>query len=218
MSNSNRVDRLYDLWPYTKSDGTFDYEKYREVQIAANLRKKDRVWALRPNIAFLSEYIRARVPSVRFGLCHGTRSGKEQEWFAEDLGCEVLGTEISPAAATIPRTIVWDFHEAKPEWIGNVDFIYSNSFDHTYDPERCLNTWMRCLSSNGVCILEHSTGHVGAKETDPFGAPLHVMPFLALQFGRGKYAVHEILRAPETTKMDGVEFEAAFLVLKNNSW
>ena len=26
------------------------------------------------------------------------------------------------------------FPEVKPEWIGKADFIYSNSFDHSYDP------------------------------------------------------------------------------------
>ncbi|MBK6621188.1 MAG: hypothetical protein IPG32_10020 [Saprospirales bacterium] len=51
------------------------------------------------------------------------------------MNCEVIGTEISDSASKFSHTIEWDFHEVKPEWIGRADFIYSNSFDHSYDPE-----------------------------------------------------------------------------------
>ena len=33
--------------------------------------------------------------------------------------------------------------------------IYSNSFDHSYDPVKCLNTWKDQLSSDGSLYLEH---------------------------------------------------------------
>jgi hypothetical protein len=107
-----------------------------------------------------------------------------------------IGTEISDSAEQFPNTIQWDFHEVKPEWIGAVDFIYSNSFDHTYDPEKCLNAWMSCLKPGGVCILGHSSGHEQAHELDPFGAHVARMPYLILTWGKGKYFVREILDAP----------------------
>ncbi len=184
------------LYSYARADGTFDYDKYREAQIAGNYKKLDNVWVREENVEFLANYIRETVGDVRFGICHGTRRGKEQEWFIKYLGCDVIGTEISDTAEQFPNTIQWDFHDVKPEWIDATDFIYSNSLDHSYDPEKCLNAWMSCVTPRGVCILEHSSGHERAHKTDPFGAHVSQMPFLILTWSKGKYFVREILDAP----------------------
>ena len=95
-------------------------------------------------------------------------------------------------------SIQWDFHKTKDEWIDSVDFIYSNSFDHSYDPEGCLNAWMGCVRPGGLCILEHSSAHGpgGVNELDPFGAHLAIMPYLVTTLGGGRYGVHELLEAP----------------------
>jgi hypothetical protein len=190
------------LYTYLKEDGSFDYEKYRQIQEEGNKRKLNLIWAIEENIAFLSTYIKDVVGSPLFGICHGTRRGKEQEWFRKYLGCEVIGTEISDTAENFPHTIRWDFHEVKPEWRDSVDFIYSNSFDHSYDPEKCLNAWMSCVRKGGICILEHSSLHEpeGASELDPFGADICVMPYLIATWGRGEYGVRQLLVAP--TKSD----------------
>jgi hypothetical protein len=168
------------------------------VQQEGNRKKLDYVWVIEENIEFVSSYIKSLLPHPRFGICHGTRRGKEQEWFRKYLGCEVIGTEISDTATNFPHTIQWDFHRVKPEWIGAVDFIYSNSFDHSYDPETCLNGWMSCLKKGGICILEHSSFHEtqAANELDPFGADLQVMPYLIATWGKGEYGVRQLLRAP----------------------
>lgn len=140
------------LYSYARADGTFDYDKYREAQITGNYKKLDNVWVSEENVEFLANYIRETVGDVRFGICHGTRRGKEQEWFIKYLGCDVIGTEISDTAEQFPNTIQWDFHDVKPEWIDSTDFIYSNSLDHSYDPEKRLNAWMSCVTPRGVCI------------------------------------------------------------------
>ena len=184
------------IYQYLNADGSFNYAHYRQVQTAGNKRKIDRVWVKQENISFLSEYIRSKVGQPNFGICHGTRRGKEQEWFRAILGCDVIGTEISDTADQFPHTIKWDFHETKPEWINAVDFIYSNSFDHSHDPERCLNAWMSCINKNGMCILEHTSDHERATELDPFGAPVSLMPYLILSWGKGQFYVTEILDAP----------------------
>ena len=108
----------------------------------------------------------------------------------------MIGTEISDTAEQFPNTIQWDFHDVKPEWIDATDFIYSNSLDHSYDPEKCLNAWMSCVTPRGVCILEHSPGHERAHKLDPFGAHASQMPYLILTWGKGKYFVREILDGP----------------------
>ena len=65
------------LYSYARADGTFDYDKYREAQIAGNYKKRDNVWVREENVEFLANYIRETVGDVRFGICHGTRRGKE---------------------------------------------------------------------------------------------------------------------------------------------
>jgi hypothetical protein len=184
------------LHKYLRDDGSFDYERYRRVQTEGNKIKLDYVWARRENIAFLADYIRKSIGQPRFGICHGTRRGKEQEWFREYLRCEVIGTEISDTAEQFPHTIRWDFHEARPEWLGSVDFIYSNSLDHSYDPEKCLNVWMSCLRSGGLCVVEHSSDDEGSSEIDPFGAGIELMPYLILKWGKGVYGIRELIEAP----------------------
>lgn len=184
------------LYRYRREDGSFDYERYREVQTEGNKRKLDKVWAVEGNIAFLAGWLRERMTPT-FGLCHGTRRGKEQEWFRKHLGCEVLGTEISDTATQFPYTIQWDFHEVKPEWVDAVDFIYSNSLDHSYDPKKALDAWMSCVRpGSGVCLLEHTSRHEHATELDPFGASIEEMPGLIAEWGAGRYHVTDVLDAP----------------------
>jgi hypothetical protein len=198
LSKAQRPEAGFALYRYVKGDGSFDYERYRQIQVEGNKKKLDQVWVIEENIAFLSDYIKKTVGQPRFGLCHGTRQGKEQGWFAKYLGCKVIGTDISDTAARYPNTIQWDFHETKPEWIDAVDFIYSNSFDHSYDPIKSLNAWMSCIKPGGLCILEHTTAHTpsGVSDLDPFGAELALMPYLIACWAEGKYAVREILPAP----------------------
>ena len=211
--NTRKESSGFVLYPYLRSDGSFDYEKYSQIQKEGNKRKIENVWVIEENIAFLSNYIRKIIATPRFGICHGTRRGKEQEWFRNYLNCEVIGTEISNTAEKFPYTIQWDFHDIKPEWIDSADFIYSNSFDHTYDPEKCLNAWMSCVKKGGVCIIEHSSGHdtSGASELDPFGADIVQMPYLITKWGNGKYGVRQILKAPK--KMDSLTY-CYFIVIQ----
>lgn len=181
-------------------DGSFNYAAYREIQQRGNREKIENVWVIEENVRFLADYIKRNVGSPEFGICHGTRRGKEQEWFRKYLECDVIGTEISDTATSFAHTIQWDFHDVKSEWINSCDFIYSNSFDHSYDPERCLNAWLQCVRQGGLCILEHTTGHgpAGASALDPFGADLEVMPYLVTLWGQGAFGVREIVVAPKT--------------------
>jgi len=158
-----------------------DYDEYKKKQIQANVRKLDRIWVDPNSLIAIMKFIHSELNvNPKTILCHGTRRGLEQKYIIEFFNgiglkdLEVIGTEISHTAKQFPNTIEWDFHEAKDEWIGNVDIIYSNSFDHSIKPKECLDTWMSCLKENGVCVIEYST-HTDHKmcETDPFAATLH---------------------------------------------
>jgi hypothetical protein len=189
----------FKLVDYRKDDGSFDYERYKQVQQEGNLQKLENNWVLEGNIKFLSDYLKNTISPISFGICHGTRRGNEQKWFRDCLHCEVIGTEISDSASQFPHTIQWDFHKSNPDWLGKADFIYSNSFDHSFNPEACLNTWIDSLKIGGLCILEHSNLHApeGANELDPFGAEIEIMPYLITKWGKGRFFVREILDAPE---------------------
>jgi len=77
-------------------------------------------------------------------------------YFRHYLGIPVVGTELSPLGKYFKYVVEMDFHDVVPEWKRNTDFIYSNSLDHSYDPEYCLDQWMSCLTKEGVCIIQWS--------------------------------------------------------------
>ena len=205
------------LHKFLRADGSFDYDRYRQLQTAANKENVEKVWAQEGNIEFLAKYIKQTIGPPKFGICHGTRRGLEQQWFRKHLSCEVIGTEISETATQFPNTVQWDFHEVKPEWIDNLDFIYSNSFDHSYDPEKCLNAWMRCVRPGGLCIIEHSSLHSpeGATEVDPFGADIVEMPYLILTWAKGKFGIRDMLEAPVRPAIYDVRYQY-FIVIQRH--
>jgi hypothetical protein len=149
-----------------------DYETYVKAQTATNKEKLHKVWAQEQEIDQIASYIETHIPNPTFGICHGVRNGWEVEKFKELLGVDVIGTEISDTAAQFPGVIQWDFHKVKDEWINNVDFIYSNALDHSYDPQFCLDQWMRCLKPTGRCFIQwtvfHGEGDIDG--ADCFGA------------------------------------------------
>jgi hypothetical protein len=147
------------------------YDEYTKCQIAANKKKSSNVWAKEENIKFLAEYLAPFNPT--HGICHGTRGGHEQEWFNKYINnCYVIGTEIGDIAAL--HTVRWDFNKVNGRWLNKFDFVYSNSFDHAYNPEITLNVWSNQLKPGGLIILEYDkrqehTGEISMKvnKTDP---------------------------------------------------
>jgi hypothetical protein len=172
-------------------------EVYRQIQEIGNRHKLGAVFAIEDNLQHLAEYAERKVGSVQFVLCHGTRNGAEQRWFRKYLGGSprVLGTEISSTANQFPDTMQWDFHEQNPEWIGKADIVYSNSWDHSIDPDRMFRNWMECLSERSIMLLEHSVAHEGRNPDalDPFGATRDGLIRLLDRIGAGTYRVVDII-------------------------
>lgn len=203
------------LHRYLGPDGKFDYQRYKDAQVAANLRKLDRRWVHRSTIAFLSDWLQHHVSPLRFGLCHGTRRGDEQAWFRDALGIEVIGTEISPTATQFPHTIEWDFHRVKPEWLEAVDFIYSNSWDHSFNPRRAFTAWAQSLRVGGVILLEHTGEHRprSVTESDPFGIERDELVTFLDQLGDGAFGVREVITEVPFEKPPHLA-ELAFVVVE----
>ena len=141
----------------TKLGKVWDYpteEVYVKTQQKASVDKKNNSFYDPVTIAQIAKYIEVNVPNVKSGLCHGVRDGKEVSEFRGCLpGVDILGTDIAMDVDS-STTIQHDFHYSKPEWKDSVDFIYSNSFDHTNRPSECLDAWMSCLKPHGLCFIE----------------------------------------------------------------
>lgn len=131
-----------------------NYDEYVQAQIEKNEKKLKLVWVKEREIISIVDRIKRYIPNPEFGLCHGVRNAWEVRKFKKLLKIKVLGTDIAPSVNSYENTIQWDFHEVKDEWINNVDFIYSNSFDHSYDPRMCLDKWMSCIKKKtGICFI-----------------------------------------------------------------
>ena len=117
--------------------------------------------------------------------------------FREYLGHEVTAhRDRDPRyGGTFPNMVRHDFHEPRAEWLGKASFVYSNSWDHAYDPAKALRTWMGSLKPHGIAILEHTIGHQpeNTGESDPFGASLEELLEFVNAVGAGRFSVSETL-------------------------
>ena len=145
------------------------YEEYVKCQVSKTEWAFKNVWANKTVIEAISSYIKDNNEEAKFGICHGVRSGWECVEFNKELGIEVIGTELADVEND-SCVINWDFHKLKDEWVGSVDFIYSNSFDHSCAPDLCLRQWMKCINKNGHCFIEWTTQDTSCNDIDCFGA------------------------------------------------
>lgn len=156
-----------------ETDGEFDYGLYKRIQTLGNKMKLDMQFVSEDHIKILADFLNERLPNASYGICHGTRQGLEQVWFSKHLdgNSTVIGTEISDTATEFPNTIQWDFHDVKDEWIRKIDFIYSNSWDHSYDPKVLFPAWVSCLRPGGMMLVDYSWGQTKrrADVLDAFG-------------------------------------------------
>ena len=192
-----------------------NYDHYIESQKEANRKKSKNVWAVEENIKAICDYINKNyaIPMPLKGLCHGTRGGHEQKWFMKYIyDSKVIGSEIGDASA--PNTVQHDFNKIKPEWIDEFDFIYSNSFDHSYDPATTFNIWCNQLKSGGLLILEYDkrnehTGEVSksVNKTDPNSITIEELIVLIPQWFAGAEVI-DVIDLPVIKK----EFQKAIIV------
>jgi hypothetical protein len=144
-----------------------DYDHYVMVQDKTNREKLNWVYASKNII----EQIAADKQFAENILCHGTRNGAEQKYFKSIFpDAFVIGTEISSTATEFPMTIQHDFTMQKEEWVGKFDIIYSNSFDHSIDPEKTISVWADQLCETGRIYLEYAEKQSIGNDADPLDA------------------------------------------------
>jgi hypothetical protein len=185
------------LFRYDTADGKVDIDLYRRLQTEANKMKIENQWVPEEHIQLLSAYLRAMGVQVSRGVCHGTRRGNEQVWFRKHLGAQadVFGTEISDNATEFPHTIQWDFHEVDPDWVGQMELVYSNSWDHAHDPETAFAGWISSLRPGGFLMLDHGWNYQPERVTamDPFGISEAGLVAMLNRVGAGKGGVVEVI-------------------------
>lgn len=154
------------------------YDEYKRVQIDGNKVKYYEVYAEDPELRRIAAHFRRSGVRSGRGLCHGVRNGYEVKRLRRLLpNVDIVGTDISDTAASVPHCIEWDMHEVKPEWLGAIDLMYSNSWDHTYDPSLLFSRWSASLSPNGRLYLPYTEwqserGVTEASKIDVFGCSL----------------------------------------------
>jgi len=84
------------------------------------------------------------------------------------LGADsVIGVELNPIGA---RRDVWvGSYDALPEsWAGAFHVVFTNAFDHAYEPEATVACWKRVMTPGGYIVLDYPGGQDSAP-IDPVG-------------------------------------------------
>ena len=98
--------------------------------------------------------------------------------------------------------------------INNIEFIYTNSLDQSWQPKVALQTWLSQLKPDGILVIEHtrSQSPTNASKIDPFGVRPTVMPYiLTMWFGSQISIEHSVDKKDNGRKMD-----AWLFVIKKN--
>ncbi|MBA3013381.1 MAG: hypothetical protein KKD63_09790 [Proteobacteria bacterium] len=191
------------------------YEEYRYVQEFHNKRKLYDVWADETTLDIVIEKVKNEFPGNKslFAICHGTRNGFEQNYIADKLEVEIIGTDISETASQFSRSMQWDFHDSNDKWIDKCNFVYTNSLDQSWKPQVALSTWLDQLQKGGLLFIEHTEAHgpQGAGQMDPFGANPYYLPYLLCDWFKHRIAI-EIIKS---TKSNNANKVWLFVVKKN---
>ena len=208
ISKINTTDRLFKIYKYK------NYDDYKDTQIFFNKQKINKVWADENTLKIVSNFLKENIKSEKIkGLCHGSRNGFEQKCFINEIpNVEVIGTDISETANDYDNSIVHDFHDEKKDWIENFDFVYSNSLDQSYDPEKALNTWINQVKKDRYVIIEHSDQHgvISSGKMDPFGVEANFFPYLLTEWFGHKISL-KIIKSIKKNKNDAPVY---FFIMK----
>ena len=208
ISKTNTTDRLFKIYKYK------NYDEYKNTQIFFNKQKIDKVWADENTLKIVSNFLKENIKCEKIkGLCHGSRNGFEQKCFINEIpNAEVIGTDISETANDYDNSIIHDFHDEKKDWIENFDFVYSNSLDQSYDPEKALNTWINQVKKDRYVIIEHSDQHgvISSGKMDPFGVEANFFPYLLTEWFGHKISL-KIIKSIKKNKNDAPVY---FFIMK----
>lgn len=185
-----------------------EYDVYRKVQISANVQKlnvglnKDWSPYLSPVVSDVISRFSSQ-NSIR-GICMGARNGSEVRYLKTEFSKffsfnDVIGTDISDTAKSIPNMVVHDFHEPLPKNLSQVDFIFSNSLDQSQNPRLALTNWINELQPSGCIYLHFSRSHGkrSLSNMDPFSCETELFPFVFLKWLNGVAFIERFMKIRE---------------------
>ncbi|MAH43386.1 hypothetical protein CL614_06770 [archaeon] len=139
----------------------FDYEEYVAFQSEKTLNPDKRKKWLNEEWRLKIEGFKAEFNKILGGLskdsrclCIGARTGQEVVALNE-LGIDsVVGIDLVPH---LPLVVKGDMHNLEYE-NESFNFVYSNVFDHSIDPEKMISEIERVLVPGGICYLQFQIG------------------------------------------------------------
>lgn len=149
----------------------YTYPDYLKAQRETTDKKYGKiVYVHKKVIDAIYEYFKD--DNIKNILCHGTRSGEEQQLFKDSFNCYVMGSELCEKAILAPMTTIWDFNKVNKDWIGKYNLVYTNAFDHCITPKETLEVWKDQLAENGKLLIEWSDSQntQGVIASDPLNA------------------------------------------------
>ena len=211
-----RISKINNTGVLVKIHKYKNYEEYKKTQIFYNKQKIDKIWADENTLKIISDFLKDNIDSEQIkGLCHGSRNGFEQNYFNKEIAnSKVIGTDISDTALNFDNSVVHDFHNEKKEWINNFDFVYTNSLDQSYDPQKALNVWLKQIKKDRFIIIEHSDQHgvISSGSMDPFGVETNFFPYLLTEWFGHSISI-KIIKGVKKNKNNAPVF--LFIVKKN---
>jgi SAM-dependent methyltransferase len=100
-------------------------------------------------------------------LCLGARQGTEVKAF-HDLGCFAVGLDLNPGKEN-KLVLQGDFHHTQFS-SESVDIIFTNSFDHAFDPQKLIAEIKRLLKPHGALIIEAIRGEAESSAPDHYAS------------------------------------------------
>lgn len=100
-------------------------------------------------------------------LCLAARQGGEVRAFI-DQGAFAVGIDLNPGRKN-RYVVVGDFHDLQFA-DGSVDYVYTNSLDHAYEPDRIIAEVRRVLKPDGRFIVEAIASEEGGAPAGPYEA------------------------------------------------
>lgn len=108
------------------------------------------------------------------GVTHGSRNAVETILFQHFLHKLVFGTDISSSADFFAPLLRHDMNNPFPSALGggSLGFVYSNSWDHTNNPQLMLANWISSLNPDLGCMILEKQASSGSRVSisDPFAA------------------------------------------------
>lgn len=167
------------------------YEDYVEAQRQTVARKGTGPYFTDAEMDRIAEWCKDHGLEVKTGICHGARNGLEAEELMKRLpGSTIFGTDLFPHSGrsrlvpTKAKVVEWDFNKKNRRWMGRFDLVYSNSFDHAFNPRWTLRVWFGQLREGGALFLQWTKWNLGVRQGDCLGGQLTEFVDLVNKFGK----------------------------------